>query len=147
MAIKLKDNLRSAGTTAGKAVSKAGKKVAQGASDLRGPSPNPHTNLIIADVALRGSATLMRQAVERGMLGTRYAPKKAKAILKGRSLTETLLHTVIARVATRSIPGALVVGGGLLAKTLYDRGVARRANLEGEIKLQEMASKGTDTEE
>jgi hypothetical protein len=32
----------------------------------------------------------------------------------------------VARVATRSVPGALLVGGGLLAKTLYDRSISRR---------------------
>lgn len=30
------------------------------------------------------------------------------------------------RIATRSIPGALLVGGALLAKTLYDKRKARR---------------------
>jgi hypothetical protein len=34
---------------------------------------------------------------------------------------------VILRVATRSVPGAILVGGGLLAKALQDRRKARKA--------------------
>jgi len=111
---------------------------------LQGPSPNPHTNLVIADVALRGSAMIARRAVERGLLGNRYTPHKAKAILKGRTFGETLLHTAIARVAIGSVPGAILVGGGLLAKTLYDRGKAGRAKADGEAKLHDMAKDGRD---
>ncbi|MEW9855713.1 hypothetical protein [Novosphingobium sp. M1R2S20] len=113
--------------------------------DLHGPSPNPHTNLLIADVALRGSAMLARRVVERGMLGSKYAPQKAKAILKGRTFGETIFHTAIARVATRSVPGAILVGGGLLAKTLYDRSKSSHAaRAEGEAELHKMAKKGED---
>jgi hypothetical protein len=110
--------------------------------DFKGPSPNPHTNLVIADVALRGSALLARRAMERGLLGARYAPQKAKSILKGRTFGETLLHSAIARVAFQSVPGAIIVGGGLIAKTLYDRSRSRQALLEGEAKLHEMAKDG-----
>jgi hypothetical protein len=115
-----------------------------GAEQLHGPSPNPATNLIIADVALRGSATLARRAVERGLLGSKYAPRKAKAILKGRTLGETLLHTAIARIAVTSVPGAILVGGGLIAKTLYDRSKAGQARLEGEAKLHAQSKDGEE---
>lgn len=113
-------------------------------AQLHGPSPNPHTNLLIADVALRGSAMLARRAVERGLLGSKYSSRKASAILKGRTFGETLLHTAIARVAVRSTPGAILVGGGLLAKTLYDRARSHQARGEGEAKLHEMAKDGTE---
>ena len=111
---------------------------------LHGPSPNPHTNLLIADIALRSGSVLARRAMERGLLGSKYSAGKASAILKGRPLGETLLHTVIARVAVRSVPGAVLVGGGLLVKTLYDRGRSRRATAKGEATLHEMAKDGRD---
>lgn len=111
-------------------------------SDLHGPSPNPATNLAIADIAMRGGTVLARRAVERAMLGGRYSDRKAKKILKGRSLTETLLHGALARVALRSVPGAILVGGGLIAKTLYDRSRAGKARREGEADLHSQALDG-----
>lgn len=115
------------------------------ADELTRPSPNPHTNLAIADIALRGGTLLARRAVERALLGKRYAPSKAKAILKGRSMKETVLHTALARVAMRSVPGAIVVGGALVAKTLYDRSKARKERVKGEARLQEMAERGRNS--
>jgi hypothetical protein len=111
-------------------------------TQLHGPSPNPQTNLLIADVALRGSAIMARRAVERGLLGSKYSSRKASAILKGRTLGETIFHTAIARVATRSVPGAILIGGGLIAKTLYDRARSHQARAKGEAALHEMAKDG-----
>ena len=96
------------------------------ADDIRGPSPDPATNLAIADIALRGGAALVRNAVERKFLGRTMSARKAAKIIKGRSMTESLIHGALARVALRSVPGAILVGGALVAKTLYDRGKARR---------------------
>jgi hypothetical protein len=107
-----------------------------------GPSPNPKTNLLLADVALRGGALLVRQGLERGLLGQRYAPDKARKIIKGRSLGESLVSSVVARLAMRSVPGAILVGGGLLAKTLYDRRKGRSAQRKGEVRIAKMAEKG-----
>jgi len=36
-------------------------------------------------------------------------------------LTKGLAGAAMARIASRSVPGAIVIGGGLLAKMLYDR--------------------------
>lgn len=138
------------GETAPRAVSgtaprgKSGAAATPPPADLHGPSPNVATNLAIADIALRGGAMLARQAVERTLLGRRYAPRKARAILKGRSLPETLLHGALARVALRSVPGAIIVGGALLAKTLYDRSQSHDARAKGEQALDEMARDGED---
>lgn len=107
------------------------------------PSPNPVTNLLIADIALRGGGALLKRAVEAGLLGaTAVGKNKAKKVIKGRSLGQSLVGTMIARVATRSVPGALIVGGGLLAKTLYDRKRANTAAAEGHAKLDKQARKG-----
>lgn len=113
-------------------------------TDLHGPSPNVATNLAIADIALRGGTALARHAIERALLGRKYAPAKAEKILKGRTMGESLLHGTLARVAMRSVPGAIVVGGALLAKTLYDRTKAREATRKGEAALEKMARKGTE---
>jgi hypothetical protein len=113
-------------------------------AQLHGPSPNPHTNLLLADVALRGSSLLMRRAMERGLLGSKYPTRQARAILQGRSWSQTLLHTAIARVAVRSVPGAILVGGGLIAKTLYDRSRSHVARAKGEVALAEMAEDGKE---
>jgi hypothetical protein len=109
----------------GKAVKGAGRKAGSAIQDAQGPSPNPMTNLIIADIALRGGGRLLRHMVERSLLGVKYAPDKARDIVKGRSMAQTLIGTAVAKIATRSVPGALLVGGGLIAKTLYDRGKKR----------------------
>ncbi len=116
---------------------------AAAASDAGGPSADPMTNVLMADIALRGGGQLLRHAIERIVLGAKYSPDKAKNIIKGRSMGQTLVNTAIARLATRSVPGAIIVGGGLLAKTLYDHSRDRRtAKAEGEAKVAEQAAKG-----
>jgi hypothetical protein len=127
-----------------KAPAKSLKTLADNGGELHGPSPNPATNLVIADIALRTGTTIARRAVERAVLGASYSPRKAKSILKGRTVTETLLHGALARVALTSIPGALAVGGMLVAKTLYDRSRARQARAEGAQDLHEMAKDGVE---
>jgi hypothetical protein len=107
-----------------------------------GPSPNPKTNLLLADIALRGGEMIVRRGLERGLLGQRYAPEKARKIIKGRSLGEAVIGTALARLAMRSVPGAIIVGGGLLAKTLYDRRKGRSAENKGEQAITQMAAEG-----
>lgn len=113
--------------------------------EIRGPSPNSATNLIIADVALRGGAAIARRAMEQAVLGKAYTPRKAKAILDGRSFGESIAHGLLARVALNSVPGAIAVVGGLAIKTLYDRSRARKARASGERQLAEMAEDGTES--
>ncbi|MCC6827383.1 MAG: hypothetical protein IT550_04045 [Novosphingobium sp.] len=126
----------------------AGKTAATGKSAAAAaptPSPNPMTNILIADIALRGGGRLLRHAVERGVLGVKYSPEKAQNIVKGRSMAQTLIGTAIARVATRSVPGAIIVGGGLLAKALYDRRKdAQAAKAEGEAAVARQASRAAE---
>lgn len=74
------------------------------------------TAVVLADIALRGGSRLLSMAVNRALLGRNGSGK-----LVPRSLGGKLVGTALTRVAMRSVPGALVVGGGLLAKTLYDR--------------------------
>jgi len=111
-----------------------------------GISPNPMTNLLIADLALRGGGQLLRHAIERTVLGAKYTPDKAKKIVKGRSMVQTLIGTAAARIATRSVPGAIVVGGGLLAKALYDRREGKRAARNSGTRAIETQAKRGDEE-
>ena len=132
--------VKSGATRVGDAVKGSARKAEAKLKDVKGPSPNPMTNLIIADVALRGGGRLLRHVIERTLLGVKYPPGKARAIVDGRSMSKTLLSTAVARIATRSVPGALLVGGGLLAKTLYDRNKQRgEAEAKGERKVDEQA--------
>lgn len=119
-----------------------GKAVRNAAGKVPGISSNPVTNLVIADVALRGGGRLLRHAVERVVLGTKYAPDKAKNIVKGRSMTQSLVGTAVARIATRSVPGAILVGGALLAKTLFDR--AKNPAMEAAEGEREIADQAED---
>lgn len=134
--------VKSGASKVGKAVKGTARKAGDTIKDTHGPSPNPMTNLIIADVALRGGGRLLRHVIERNLLGVKYSKDKARDIVKGRSMAQTLIGTAVAKVATRSVPGALVVAGGLIAKTLYDRSRDRRkAEVEGEQAVDEQAKK------
>ena len=124
--------------TVAKAMDKAGEAI----KGTQGISPNPMTNLLLTDLVLRGGGQIMRHAVERSLLGTRYSKEKAKNIVKGRSMVQTIVGTALARIATRSVPGAILVGGGVLAKTLYDRSKGRAAASEGAQQVREQISEG-----
>lgn len=129
---RIGERLGKAKQSAQSAAAKAGDAVKQ----TEGPSPNPMTNLIIADIALRGGGRLLRNAIEKGMLGVKYPQDKASNLVKGRGMANTLIATAVARVATRSVPGALLVGGGLLAKTLYDRRKGQEAKEHGRAQIE-----------
>ena len=112
-------------------------------ADVNGPSPNPMTNLILTDLLLRGGGQIMRHAVEASLLKTKYDKTKAKKIIAGRSLTQTLVATAVARIATRSVPGMILVGGGTLAKLLYDRSRDKRAaQADGKAAIDKLAADG-----
>ncbi|MGX7952063.1 hypothetical protein ACWPM1_05790 [Tsuneonella sp. HG249] len=120
-----------------------GKAVAAATGDsdkVFGPSTNPATNLIIQDVAMRAGGRLVRHTLEKGLLRGRYGGAGAKAIVENRSLVNTLVSGMLARYATRSVPGAILIGTGLLAKTLYDRGRSKRlSRRSGDQTLKKMA--------
>ena len=107
---------------------------------LIGLSPNPATNMFIADIALRGISRLARNTLHKSVLQNKYGPNKAKRIVENKSLFHTLALYGASRVATRSVPGAMVVTTGLLAKALYDRSKSKHgAKRDGEKTLNKMA--------
>ena len=107
-----------------------------------GPSPNPATNIIIHDIILRSAGRLSRHTVEKLLLGRQYGKQFAKDAVENRSLVQTLAAYGVTKVATRSVPGAIVVGAGLALKVLFDRSQSRRtARRKGDQSLQKQ-SKG-----
>jgi hypothetical protein len=100
-------------------------------------------NRLLARIARRGGAKLLDLAVanvfptkdekiQGAPAGEPGAPAEPKPEAKPKpSLTRGLAGTAIARIATRSVPGAIVVGGGILAKALYDRRRSRRGRGKG----------------
>lgn len=47
------------------------------------------------------------------------------------SLRRRVAHAALVRVATRSVPGAILISGGLIAKALHDRHKARGGGVPG----------------
>ena len=85
---------------------------------------------------------LLGRGIEKVLLTTRYDAEKASGIVQGRTLSQSLVATGAARVATRSIPGFLAVTGGLIAKSVFDRSIGRRKSArKGDEQLNEMADK------
>ncbi len=77
---------------------------------------------LLASIVRRGGGRLLDLAAARL---TGKAAKTADAARPKSSLTGALAGAAITRIATRSVPGAILVGGGMLAKALYDRRHAR----------------------
>lgn len=107
-----------------------------------GPSPNAATNLLFANVILRGVGIVSRRIVERAMLGAKYDREKAREIVEGKTLGYNLASYAVARLATRSLPGLAAAGALVLGKALFDRAAARSdAEAKGHAKLMDMADK------
>ena len=120
-------------------------KAARKAGQVPGPSSNPATNLLIMDIAMRSASMIAGRAIQRAILGARYDAEKAADIVKGRTLIQSMTATGAARMATRSVPGFLLVTGGLLAKTLLDRSLLpREARRRGDRQLAAQAEQADD---
>ena len=101
---------------------KAKPGVPDGAAKIPGPSPDPATNILIASVAMLVAGELFHRSMEKGLRRMKFPPETARQIIASR----TLIAAGLARIAPRSGPGALLVTGGLLAKSSLDRSRARR---------------------
>jgi hypothetical protein len=110
--------------------------------ESRLPSPDPVTNLIIADVVLRGAGSLLRQRLEKGLLTGQLDGEKARRLVENRDMVSTLALWGASKLATRSPVGLAVVAGGLAAKVLYDRG----KRLEATRQAKKQADRDTDAE-
>ncbi|GGB68522.1 hypothetical protein [Blastomonas aquatica] len=70
--------------------------------------------------AISGAGRLISTAANdemvRSMISSRARGNLAAGLFGG-----TLVGAIAARIATRSVPGALLVGGALIAKAIYDQ--------------------------
>ena len=74
------------------------------------------------------AASLVKAAVG-AVVGSVVAEKSA-----GRGLLGAGLGVLATRLATRSLPGAAIVGGALVAKAIYDRRKERKIGAPAEAK-------------
>ena len=79
------------------------------------------TGAIIGDIALRQGAALAREALGKRLARAGYTRKDVERIVAGQGFGKRFAAAALVRLATRSVPGALAVGGGLIAKALFDR--------------------------
>ena len=111
-----------------------------GKADVPGPSQNPATNLLLADIVIRVIGRLTRQTVEKTMLGKRYGEEFAQDVVQNKSKMHTLAAYGVTKFATRSVPGALIVGSIAATKILFDYGKSRRdARRSGDALLEKQA--------
>lgn len=97
------------------------------------PSSNPATNLMIADIVIRGVSTLLRQNVEKRVAKASYGDEqRAQEVLDGRTIMTTLALYSVSKVATKSPIGLGAVAAALVGKTLYDRGKTRQKRKRAE---------------
>lgn len=94
------------------------------------PAPTTGTavNLAIAEIVLRGLADRMRGRVDAGLSAADKQKRDTgvRDAVDGRSLLTSVGLYGAARLATKSRAGLGLVAGGLLAKSLYERGKAVR---------------------
>jgi hypothetical protein len=121
-----------------RAAQRAAAKTRKGIEKVPGPSPNAATNLLIAEIAVASAGRMARRSMEKGLLKARFEREQATAIVEGRGMAHTMITAAVARVATRSVPGALLVAGGLFAKVVFDRSLSRRkARRRGDKTIEE----------
>ncbi|MBO9509999.1 hypothetical protein [Erythrobacter sp. A6_0] len=127
-------------TYGARAVAKARTKTPGRTDGMPGPTDNPATNLMMADVVIRAGSYVARRAIEKGILRGRYGKDVAKNIVQNKTLGQSLVSFGLAKLATKNLPGAMIVGGGALVKTLYDRRKSRGGQRrEGDRELIEQA--------
>lgn len=76
---------------------------------------------VLGRIARQNGQRLLDGAVDRVIPQTEGKP----------TLLGKIAGAALIRVATRSVPGAIVVTGGLIAKTLHDKRKARKAAAQG----------------
>jgi|GEM_PF-3436288 len=98
------------------------------------------TGLIVGEIILWTLGQLARNDLEKRRLRQHIDPAegepdvgtKAKAKpnppIDDHPWLKTLAVNSVIRIATRSVPGAVLVGGGLVLKALYDHGQTRQSS-------------------
>lgn len=104
------------------------------------------TNLVLVDLAISAGSLLVRNALESRFVGKGINKPAVKAMTKQGSVPGKVARAAAARMATRSVPGALAVAGGLAAKLWYDRAKRRRDEKFGPRPQQRTLPAGKGTE-
>ncbi|WP_114521690.1 hypothetical protein [Altererythrobacter sp. ZODW24] len=90
------------------------------------PEASTTTKLIVGGVLMRGSERIMRSALGRGLQRAKLDQQTLKDAGKKPGLLSKAVSFGAVRIATKSVPGAVLVGGGLIARTLVRRRRAKR---------------------
>ena len=103
--------------------------------------PKPETRALVTDVALRTVGRVMRQSANRKVVGSLISGQARRAAKRG-GLTSSLVGVIAARIATRSVPGALLVGGVLAVKAVRDyKRVQKEQAEDGDLPVLKPAKK------
>ena len=94
--------------------------------------PHPETRAVVADVAMRSVGRVIRRTATSQLLG-QFISKEAQRQAKTISLGGSILGMIAARVATRSVPGALFVGSVLAGKAIHDYRKSKREQVKAEL--------------
>ena len=78
-------------------------------------------NRLLSRIARTNGGKLLDAAIDT------LLPVDAAKLTAKKTLLGGLVGAVAVRVATRSVPGAIVVGGAVLAKRMFDRRQAARS--------------------
>lgn len=85
------------------------------------PKPALPAHLMLAEMALKKAQKSVRGKVRKSVEHSAKTPNSSGQG-KGRKLAKAAVLYGVSRLATRSVPGAVLVGTGFLAKTLLERG-------------------------
>ncbi|MFC3097972.1 hypothetical protein [Alteraurantiacibacter palmitatis] len=96
---------------------------------------NPVLKLLLADAVIIALTRMMRSEVAHRFIARKLGilppakprGKSGEHPASKPSLPARIAGVIALRIATRSVPGAALVGAGMLAHTLYKRGRAKRA--------------------
>lgn len=95
----------------------------------------PTDNRVIATIAREHGPQIFEQVIKAVVAGAvvqdEVLSEKAEKKIKKPSLGKRIASAALVRVATRSVPGAIIVSGGLIAKLLHDRYQAKQKPLAG----------------
>ncbi|WP_054530812.1 hypothetical protein [Erythrobacter sp. SG61-1L] len=103
------------------------------------------TGAKLAGLAMRQGARIARHSLDKRLNVAGYKPSELEDAVVGRGIVSTIAIAAVTRLATRSVPGAIVVGGGLVAKALYER--RKRVREAEEQAATEMAAAPEKAEE
>lgn len=95
--------------------------------EVKLPGTSVGTNLMVADILVRGASRLLRGDIKRRIDRNSEPQEDGESDkLNGRAILTTLGLYGASKLANRSPRGLAIVTGGLLAKSLYDRGKSRQ---------------------